>query len=135
MRTISQKTHICRNAPSECEKLQDFVVPDWDPNEAGGGGGRTGGLWGGFIRFLKHLNPVKWIRALIENITDVFGWLGMIVDIVIVVVVIVVIVKIKQTCCPKACKCKHNKKSGKIKTSKDGRVWTLVKKYDDESKI
>ena len=135
MRTISQKTHICRNAPSECEKLQDFVVPDWDPNEAGGGGGRTGGLWGGFIRFLKHLNPVKWIRALIENITDVFGWLGMIVDIVIVVVVIVVIVKIKQTCCPKACKCKHNKKSGKIKTSKDGRVRNLVKKYDEESKM
>ena len=67
-------------------------------------------FWDHIVNFFKHLNPLMWITTLINNISSLFGWLGMLGNVIIIGIIITVSVKIKQKCFPNLCKCNKKRK-------------------------
>ena len=112
LRTFYQRLPICKTADVEWEPLQDFQLPNWSPNNVTGGRDVVieNTFWDHIVNFFKHLNPLMWITTLINNISSLFGWLGMLGNVIIIGIIITVSVKIKQKCFPNLCKCNKKRK-------------------------
>ena len=96
LRTPNQKLPLCKQATVKCEQLTDFVVPTKDINSQTGDVYSSSSMWDAIMDFLSP------IEALINDVTNISAWAGVIVYIVIAVVIIVVIVKLWRICCRKS---------------------------------
>ena len=100
LQTPRGKASLCRQPSIKCDQLRAFEVPKHDivKEVRGEPLGQQGGFWDDVRKFLEHINPVKWITALSESLSDAFAWGGVIINIVLFVTVVAIVVN-RRRCC------------------------------------
>lgn len=110
LKSISQQTYICRNPIAYCEKLPDFVLPEWGGHNATGGNANVASSKSDITKFFEHINPVVWFKSLLKNAGDLFGWLGFISNVIILVIILVILKALWSKC---GCGCLSTRKKPK----------------------